>query len=342
MWVDLCHEERGRGHIAADIPCQDKTYAIEKDGVSVIALSDGAGSAKLSHFGAEKITEKIARYLVENFETIYRNEDANAVREEIVKEANETAIGLAEELSCEKKDLACTLLAVAVKDDRYILMHCGDGIIGFMRGDELKVATEPMNGEFANETVFITSHNSVQCLRLAKGNLNGIRAFVLMSDGPVCLYGKREVSFADLPGKWEFYFARAVAKMIDQATFMPMESMRETVMNAFRNTVIKKTFDDCSIAFLVKRDGETSKYGQLSFEEKCELLLVNGVARNSKYVLAKTENMFRILQHPATIGELSDALGTKSIGYLEKKLHKFIKAGAITNDDGFYRSSINL
>lgn len=332
MWVDLCHEERGRGHIAANIPCQDKTYAIEKDGVSVIALSDGAGSAKLSHFGAQKITEEIARFLVENFDNVYRNVDANAVREEIVKKADEIVIGLAEELSCEKRDLACTLLAAAVKDDRYILMHCGDGVAGFMRGDELKVASKPMNGEFANETVFITSYNSVQCLRLIKGNLNGIRAFVLMSDGSeACLYSKKEV-----------YFAKAVTKMIDRATFGPMESVRETVIDAFKNIVVKKTFDDCSIAFLVKRDGETSKYSQLSFEEKCELLLVNAAARNSKYVLAKTENVFRTLQHPATIGELSDALGIKSIGYLEKKLNKFIKAGMIIKGDELYQSTLNI
>ena len=332
MWVDLCHAERGRGHIANNIPCQDKTYAIEKDGVSAITLSDGAGSAKLSHFGAEKITERIAQYLVDNFENIYRNEDANAVREEIVKKANDTAINLAETLSCEKKDLACTLLAVAVKDDRYILMHCGDGVTGFVREDELKVATKPMNGEFANETVFITSRNSVQCLRLAKGSLDGIRAFVLMSDGSeACLYKKAEV-----------YFAPAVAKIIDFITVRPMESVRDIVTDIFKNTIIKKTFDDCSIAFLVKRDAETSKYKQLPFEEKCELLLVNGAARNSKYVLAKTENMFKVLDHPVTIGELSDAVGIKSIDYLEKKLDKFIKAGVIIKGDELYQSTLNI
>lgn len=298
----------------------------------MIALSDGAGSAKLSHFGAERVTAEIANFLAEKFENIYCNEDANAVRSEIVTKANEAVTDLTEELKCEKGDLACTLLAAAVKDDRYILLHCGDGVTGFMRGDELKVATKPMNGEFANETVFITSQNSAQCLRLVKGSLNGIRAFVLMSDGSeACLYSKREV-----------YFAKAVAKIIDQATFRPVEGVRETVIDAFKSTIIKKTTDDCSIAFLVKRDGETSKYSQLSFEEKCELLLVNSTARNSKYILEKTEKMLRALQRPVTIEELSELLGIKSIGYLERKLKRFFRAGVITNVDCLYKSLLNI
>ena len=101
MWVDLCYAERGRGDIANDIRCQDKTYSIAKDGVNVIALSDGAGSAKLSHFGAEKVTENIAVYLIDRFEEIYNNSDADAVREEIIIRVNEVVVKTAEELSCE-------------------------------------------------------------------------------------------------------------------------------------------------------------------------------------------------------------------------------------------------
>lgn len=332
MWVDLCYAERGRGHIANDIPCQDKTYSIAKDGVNVIALSDGAGSAKLSHFGAEKVTENIAVYLIDRFEEIYNNSDADAVREEIIIRVNEVVVKTAEELSCEKRDLACTLLLVAIKDDRYILMHCGDGVTGFMRADELKVATKPMNGEFANETVFITSHNGKQSLRVAKGSLNGIRAFVLMSDGSeACLYSKKEA-----------YFANAVAKIINSATFMPIETVRETLINAFKNTVIKKTTDDCSIAFLVKRDAETSKYNELSFEDKCELLLVNSKARNAKYVLAKEEAMFKIMQHPVLIEELSKNSGIKSVRYLKAKLKKFIKKRLVFEAENRYCSTVQI
>lgn len=330
MWVDLCYAERGRGHIANDIPCQDKTYSIHKNGVYVIALSDGAGSAKLSHFGAEKVTEQTSLYLTENFEKIFNNEDADVVREEIVRKVGEGITLLAEDLGCDKRDLACTLLLVAIKDNRYILMHCGDGVTGFMRADELKVATKPMNGEYANETIFITFHNSKQYLRIAKGILNGIRAFVLMSDGSeACLYNKKEA-----------FLANFVAKIINNATFLPIESVHETIVTAFKNTVIQKTTDDCSIAFLVRRDAETSKYRKLPFEDKCELLLVNSKARNAGYVLEKTEALLEILQQPKTIEEISQESRLQSLRYIKLKLSNFVKNALVVNSEGYYTATV--
>ena len=59
-------------------------------------------------------------------------------------------------------DLASTLLFVAIKDNKFIMAHIGDGIIGYLKQDELKIATHPMNGEFINTTVFTTSMDVVR------------------------------------------------------------------------------------------------------------------------------------------------------------------------------------
>ena len=42
-------------------------------------------------------------------------------------------------------------------------------------------------------------------------------------------------------------------------------------------------------------------------------------------VLAKEEAMFKIMQHPVLIEELSKNSGIKSVRYLKAKLKKFIK-----------------
>ena len=59
MWNSVECAVQGRGHIKSDIPCQDKTFHVHENGVDVIALADGAGSARLSHYGAEFVTKQI-------------------------------------------------------------------------------------------------------------------------------------------------------------------------------------------------------------------------------------------------------------------------------------------
>ena len=60
MWSYSSCQVQGRGHSKNQIPCQDKTKAIFENGTYVISLADGAGSAKLSHYGAACIVESIS------------------------------------------------------------------------------------------------------------------------------------------------------------------------------------------------------------------------------------------------------------------------------------------
>ena len=60
MWKKVHCAVQGRGHTKNQVPCQDKTFCYQENGVLVAALADGAGSAKLSHYGAACVTEYIA------------------------------------------------------------------------------------------------------------------------------------------------------------------------------------------------------------------------------------------------------------------------------------------
>lgn len=83
MWKIVQCAVQGRSHIKADIPCQDKTFALVKNNVYVMALDDGAGSAKLSHFGAECVTKFICQELSENFDKFFDSDDGIAVKKEL-------------------------------------------------------------------------------------------------------------------------------------------------------------------------------------------------------------------------------------------------------------------
>ena len=81
------------------------------------------------------------------------------------------------------KDLASTLLSVAVKENNFIALHIGDGVIGMLDDENLTILSKPDNGEFANETTFVTSVDAISHFRLYKGDIDKVSAFMLMSDG---------------------------------------------------------------------------------------------------------------------------------------------------------------
>ena len=83
MWKVAQCAVQGRSHIKNDVPCQDKTYFIINDDTVVSALADGAGSAKLSHYGAERITKFICEELSQNFDSYFNNDDGVLVKTEL-------------------------------------------------------------------------------------------------------------------------------------------------------------------------------------------------------------------------------------------------------------------
>ena len=199
MWISIQCAAQGRSHKKSDIPCQDKTYSVVKNDTQVIALADGAGSASLSHYGAESVTKGISKELAKNFEVYFKEDNGVIVKQKLLNEILNILNKQAEELGCRTKDLASTLLLVAIKGDYYIIIHIGDGVIGYLKDDELKVASQPENGEFVNTTVFTTSKDAIMTMKLMRGKLAQINGFVLMSDGTeASFYNKKEQQLATI------------------------------------------------------------------------------------------------------------------------------------------------
>lgn len=243
MWKFAQASVQGRGHVNNNVPCQDKTFTISQNNVCSIVLADGAGSASLSHIGAEGTTKTVGAYLCENFDRLYEQNDANIARELLMESIKTELTNLSLINQCEIKDLASTLLAVAVKDEHYIILHIGDGVIGLYDGESIKVASMPENGEFANSTFFTTSNNAKNHLRLFKGRLKNIVGFIMFSDGPepiLCHHKEKEIT-------------PSLTQAFDDIKTIERAEVEYNLL-ATLNLIKNRVTDDCSIVMMSKSE----------------------------------------------------------------------------------------
>ncbi len=258
MWKVFESSAQGRSHVKENIPCQDKTSSLTIGDVTTIALADGAGSAKLSHYGAECAARTIAKELCVKFDSYWNEKDVSVAKFRFYQEILGNLRKKAEELSCDLKDLASTLLAVSVKGNRFLIFHVGDGVIGYKDSKGLKVTSAPNNGEFCNTTVFTTSPQAESQTRLIKATSDSIDGFILMSDGPeACLYDHKNK-----------ILAKGLSDMLSDAATEPKDIVEANINETMQETIVKRTFDDCSIILMVKQTKlESGEYGIKAQEE---------------------------------------------------------------------------
>jgi hypothetical protein len=330
MWQLIDCAVQGRGHRRNNppIPCQDKTKVLSRNDVCVIALADGAGSAKLSHFGAECIVETITDFLVDYFQELFDESDGIKVKLEIMDLVTSRLIEKSLELHCDVSDLASTLLTVACKNDCFILIHIGDGVIGYLDGDTLKVASAPDNGEFSNITTFVTSKEALSSMRLIKGENKNISGFVLMSDGT-------EQSFYHKQTK---SLAVAVRKLMHRNIIIKSDEMITQLNSAFESVVIMNTLDDCSIALMSRKTKSLCLYDDLDFIEKCDFFGMCPSQHDSKLRIERMDTILSNLKdQPLCESKIASLLQLKQ-KYTKKYLAILIESGLIKKNKNHYFS----
>ena len=249
MWKTFESSAQGRSHIKENIPCQDKTYSLTVGDVTTIALADGAGSARLSHYGAECAVKTIAEELCNKFDSYWEEKDASVAKFRFYQVILRMLREKAEEISCDLNDLASTLLAVSVKDDHFLIFHVGDGVIGYRDSNVLKVASAPNNGEFSNTTIFTTSSQAESQTRLIKATSDNIDGFILMSDGPeACLYDYKKKRLAN-----------GLSCMLSDAANKSEDIVKANINETMQETIVKRTFDDCSIVLMARVEHESEE-----------------------------------------------------------------------------------
>lgn len=247
MFRAFHHHTRGRGHIVAGERGQDRTSYLKHRRVQVICLSDGAGSASHSEFGAQALTTHGVEFIAKQFQELLDNDDGAAVKEAIVSSLRGRLETVAARRGCEVDDLAATFLAVAVFGDHFLIVHIGDGVIGVQKDGNLQVVSRPDNSEFANQTTFVTSNDALASMRLLRGSTSGITGFVLMSDGSeTTLYSRSSQQLAPA-------CAKLMTVVANGRRYSKRRPQHEKDLRRFVETVIASgTKDDCSIAILAR------------------------------------------------------------------------------------------
>ncbi len=182
-WKVIAASVQGKSHIDLGLPCQD-AHAFKVSGSRLIGVvCDGAGSAKQSQRGAELCV----RSVVENLSSTIVEADmalaAKAIMDS-VGAARDVLVALAASEQIPLDDLNCTLVGVIADPEGGILFHIGDGIgvVETESSPSVRHVSMPENGEYANETYFITADLWRQHLRLTEFS-GKAKCVALMSDG---------------------------------------------------------------------------------------------------------------------------------------------------------------
>ena len=224
--------------------CQDVTDALALDDFACICLSDGAGSAVFSRLGANEIINSTINLFKTEFFELYEMAEDLSSKKIIDTCINNINIKYGSKEGFKLYEYSATLLAVAIKNNKCIVVHVGDGIIGAKRGEQLEILSHPWNGEFKNETVFVTSKEAQKHIDLKKFEMNDINGFFMMSDGSqTSFYSSKDKSLISKKGLLQLFEFASIYSARDTSELLEY--------NLF-NLISKNTIDDCSLAIAVK------------------------------------------------------------------------------------------
>jgi hypothetical protein len=162
MWTWFGAKSIGTSHLKEGTHCDDFGSCIQVGGefgkVLVIAVSDGAGSARHAAIGA-RITSCIFAKNAARFAK--SNPNLRDLSTDIVKEwIDEIRDGIASSAlrhEATQRDFAATLVGCLIGDDFAVFCHVGDGAAVYRTEDnDWIVASWPAQGEYASTTYFVT------------------------------------------------------------------------------------------------------------------------------------------------------------------------------------------
>ena len=193
--------------------------------------------------------------------------------------------------------------------------HIGDGIIGVHRSNCTALFSAPANGEFANETVFVSDDNAPLNLRIYGGEIGDIDGFILLSDGSAnSLYEYKRARFSD-----------AVENIFVMSGIMSSECFAGLLVEAFDDIVRKKTTDDCSIALLTLPISDLSK---LSWETQLEVFGVTGNKRVARKRIKKYIQVVNLARNGICYSQIGRKMHIKK-KYVRKYIYYFKENGFI-------------
>jgi hypothetical protein len=174
---------QGVSHCEQGIPCQDSCrWAELPDGMLLVAVADGCGSARYAALGSVSATQAALDHAAQclNQRLPATPPEWHDLLRAVLQRAH-GVLGLqAAELRVEPAQLATTLLVALIHSEFVAAAQVGDGAIVARVGDErLEAITRPPLAEYVNETAFLTSATFLERAQFVvhQGAITGLGMF---------------------------------------------------------------------------------------------------------------------------------------------------------------------
>lgn len=241
----------GKSHIDGGIPCQDAFALNAIDDILIAAVCDGAGSAALSDVGSNLVASALVSAIADQYRSgeAMHLLDVEAFKikiEALVAVARTSLESLAQTENRMLGDYSATLVGVVTSADQGYFFHIGDGlaIAQSAAPENGNIISLPENGEYANETYFITGTEWAAHLRVTPIG-NPINMVALMSDGAM--------PFVMSKGNTDFHrpFIEPVAKYLESVSEVDGSKALEGTLSDVRTYQI--TSDDKALLIALWR-----------------------------------------------------------------------------------------
>ncbi len=192
MWRVFAASTTGKRNLDAGAAGQDSSHCVVTDDGLVAVVCDGAGSVREGGVGADFIARALAEELSSCLRTApleppMPSEAGTGLAATIqgsVEAVRKRLADLAASRELALHDFSCTLVGCVASASGGCFFHIGDGfaILQGPAGDS--VLSQPENGEYADETYFVTDESWKEHLRLTALPAPEHGAVIgLMSDG---------------------------------------------------------------------------------------------------------------------------------------------------------------
>jgi serine/threonine protein phosphatase PrpC len=250
-WRVVGAEAPGSAHERLGMPCQDALAYQASEHSLVVVLSDGAGTAEQSQYGAQTAVQAALEALVGALEEGLPEEHAGW--QDVLCRAFATARSALESLAeIEAQSLrafAATLILVVATADRLAVAQLGDGAtVAGESADDLFLVNRAQRGEYANETYFLTQEDALELVQVSVYE-RPVNLLAVMSDGLTRLAIKLPDDEPYLPFFRPLFAFVAHADQEEQAS-------RHLVDFLTSERVCARTDDDKSLVLAVRLPGQ--------------------------------------------------------------------------------------
>ena len=165
---------------------QDGFFVLKKNQAFCLIVCDGAGSAKFSHIGSKAFSKNLANYFLNSCDQ-FSYENMKRLIYEGIEKTFRLLLRYSKifKLNASINDFATTLLGfIKIDETLSVGFHIGDGAIIFLKkeNNSLSYISKPENGEYSDQTFFITGKNWKEKLRFFKVDFQ-FEILLAMTDG---------------------------------------------------------------------------------------------------------------------------------------------------------------